>query len=477
MAILGFLGAAISAIILFWRKSIIFLDPDFGWQLRTGEYILQYGFPKTDPFSYTMPEFPFVAHSWLIDVLFAQIYPVVGYEGLAILTSTASVLALCVALLPNRKHLPSILLAFLLSVSSLLSYISVRPQSFSWLLFAFFIIIIFEKKLWQKFGWVLPLVMILWVNIHGSFAIGLGILGFKLGYKALMQKKLDKKLALISLATFAATFINPYTYDIWREVFLTFFDNKLRTEISEWKPLFLRLSEFHIPIMAISLVFVIKQYRKLDKSFAILFLLLLFVAFSSSKLLPFWIVAAAYVTPIAINSFKKDLPNKLARKRFSFVINLLIVLAASALILHIPRIWKSYTYFSEENFYSDSAVKFIKKDLPNRNENENIFTPFIWGGYTLWKIPEKKVFIDGRMTYWTDDKAPSTYSTDAFVDQARIVTLEPGYERIIEKYSIGTILVPKTSLDPNFKTFAEELEETGWEKTFEDENALIYQKP
>src|SRR5574340_1215076 len=70
---------------LFYIKSLSFLDPDFGWHLQTGRIILSFGVPKTDPFSYTMPNYPYVDHSWLTDLAIAKLYPLVGIAGLTML--------------------------------------------------------------------------------------------------------------------------------------------------------------------------------------------------------------------------------------------------------------------------------------------------------------------------------------------------------------------------------------------------------
>src|SRR4051794_140107 len=69
--------------LLAWAIGIVYLDPDFGWHLRTGQYILSHGIPKTDPFSYTMPNFPFVDHAWLTDIALFVLNMQVGSAALA----------------------------------------------------------------------------------------------------------------------------------------------------------------------------------------------------------------------------------------------------------------------------------------------------------------------------------------------------------------------------------------------------------
>jgi hypothetical protein len=65
-----------------WKGSVG-LDPDFGWHIRSGEYILENGIPSFDPLSYTMPSFPFIDHAWGSSILFFLFYPVVSLCGLS----------------------------------------------------------------------------------------------------------------------------------------------------------------------------------------------------------------------------------------------------------------------------------------------------------------------------------------------------------------------------------------------------------
>src|SRR3990172_11624222 len=75
---LVFLPTITVFVIVFWIRGIMLLDPDFGWHLRMVELILQNGISKTDPFSYTMPSYPFVDHEWLTNVVMSKIY---GWSG------------------------------------------------------------------------------------------------------------------------------------------------------------------------------------------------------------------------------------------------------------------------------------------------------------------------------------------------------------------------------------------------------------
>src|SRR6187431_3382745 len=62
-------------------------EPDFGWHLRTGLDLLHNGFslPHSDPYSHTMPDWAWVEHAWLTDVVIGAIYSLGGGLGIILL--------------------------------------------------------------------------------------------------------------------------------------------------------------------------------------------------------------------------------------------------------------------------------------------------------------------------------------------------------------------------------------------------------
>src|SRR3990167_9596253 len=118
--------------ILFAIKSYFLLDPDFGWHIKMGEFILNSGIPLTDPFSYTMPSYPFVDHEWLTNILVFLGYKNIGWVGLGIAFSLITVLSLLTAFkFDFRKKYFT--LPFILSAGVLFGFVGIRPQAISWL--------------------------------------------------------------------------------------------------------------------------------------------------------------------------------------------------------------------------------------------------------------------------------------------------------------------------------------------------------
>src|SRR4029453_12652486 len=70
-----------------------FVDPDIWWHFRTGQWIFSHGeVPITDPFSgYGMGK-PWVAYSWLFDILVYALFTKLGLMGILVFTVSMSFL-------------------------------------------------------------------------------------------------------------------------------------------------------------------------------------------------------------------------------------------------------------------------------------------------------------------------------------------------------------------------------------------------
>lgn len=418
-------------------KSFSFLDPDFGWHLRLGDYIFSYGIPKTDPFSYTMPHFPFIDHGWLTNILLAKLFPLLGVSGLSILICLLALLIIVVYTqnYPGKANLPLLLLLG----GILTNFIGIRPQIFDWGFAAFIFFLFFSPKLWQKYRFFLPFLMLLWVNLHGGFAMGIFLLFLYFVSSVFFTKKAVFQDFLVLLFSLLATFINPYGPSIWIEVIRTISDTKLHQRIMEWMPSFFFFRPLLWIYFLISIVFVIKAIKKLPKQHLFFYFVLLILGLLSYRQMPFFLLYSFPLTILAISFFKKSVSTlKYAKKRLLIVYKLLFVLI---IISWFVQYYSLLPVFKRPYFYPDKAILFLKKH-PFEGE---LFAPYEWGGYLDWQYPEKKVFIDGRMPSWRGQSSFKNEANDAFFEYEKVVFKgERPIGEIITKYNISRVLFFKS---------------------------------
>jgi hypothetical protein len=198
---------------------------DLGWQLATARWIVQHHeIPSTDVFSYTAQGQPWV-YPVGSGLIFYGAYLLGGYALLSWLQAAAC--AGTVALLAWRGSVVSAVLA-ILAVPMIAIRTGARADMFSVVLFAAFL-----RLLWQQHQtgrarlWLLPILMIAWVNLHLGFVAGLGLVAAYVLVEALDMVWRDRRDAAAErlrrcwpwlIVTGVATLVNPWGWGIFTAV-------------------------------------------------------------------------------------------------------------------------------------------------------------------------------------------------------------------------------------------------------------------
>jgi len=157
-------------------------DPDFWWHLRTGQFIVQtHIIPHTDPFSYTKAGMPWITHEWLSEILIYALYRLGSYGSLIFIFS----IIITGAFLLTYLRIPAETRPYVAGFVLLLGAVStaptwgVRPQMLSLFLASLFLLLLDHYQRDGKINFLipLPLVMLLWVNMHAGYFLGLVLIG------------------------------------------------------------------------------------------------------------------------------------------------------------------------------------------------------------------------------------------------------------------------------------------------------------
>jgi hypothetical protein len=157
------------------------VDPDVWWHIKTGELILStHKWATTDPYSYTSFGAPWMSCEWLGDVFFATVYHLGGLralEALLIVLASAVMLALYgfATLRSGNSKAGFVAAAVMLALAN--PSFTLRPQMLGYL-FIIFTLVALERfrQGEQRAVWLLPILFLIWINTHGSWIIGLGVI-------------------------------------------------------------------------------------------------------------------------------------------------------------------------------------------------------------------------------------------------------------------------------------------------------------
>ena len=203
------------------------VDGDLGRHLTLGNHILDSGtIPKNDIFSFSKTGDPLTPHEWLSDVLFALFYRLANLDGVvwftALIISAAVWLVYYYSSRVSGMTLLATGAAVLGAAASSLHWLT-RPHIFTILLTIVWTIELDRMRLGLKKAWfTLPIIMLIWVNLHGAFIAGILIwicyfVGLILDRKTSWSSV--KPFLWVGLSSFIVTLINPDGIGIWKTGF------------------------------------------------------------------------------------------------------------------------------------------------------------------------------------------------------------------------------------------------------------------
>ncbi len=397
-------------------------DPDLWGHLRYGKQILDNGGRVgADPFAYTTTDHVWNDHEYLAQMALWLVYAGGGTLGLIVLKcvlgcATVYLLYRLLRLGSDDARLWAPLLILLAACLS--RWLVFRPQLFTFLLIAVFVLILFRHLLGRPaLLWLLPVLLPLWVNLHGGFLAGLGVIGLALLLRTLQSANRHSwhigsifhdalPLTLTLVACVAGSLLNPLGWRLWPylRTELGYADN--RVYIKEWQPIWLVLDTWPglLPFGILLAVIVILgvrawlQGRRIADLPAWVWLLsclpLTLMAFSSNRHVPvalFWMapVVGLLVGRAKVAEESAIPPAWLAVTGLAGIVALLTIYAA--LLDPRPRIFLGPSAFGTTR--PDRAAAFLKA---NRLQGK-LYTPLWWGSYLTWQLyPEVLVSIDGR---------------------------------------------------------------------------------
>jgi hypothetical protein len=461
--------------------SFLLGDGDTGYHIRAGEIILKdLAVPRHDPFSFITPPLPWTAHEWLSEVVMAIVHKALGLPGIvllfALLLSTTYWLLFRWIRSSGRNILVSLLILVLVLFSSRIHW-HARPHAFSLLLIVLlYQILILHQEDRGNHLYVIPPMMLLWVNLHGGFIVGflfMGIFlsGYFLGFLASNEEERQvsatkgKQLSLVCAASVLAACVNPFGVHAFLFPFRVVSETYLMDHIQEF--LSPNFHEF-IPYRYLLLFLIgILGISKAELTATELMLVLLFTSMSlySARHIP---LCSIVYTPVLskygdiLMQKYKGRGSRLLQQRSrayeeidasakGYAIPLVVLVVFAALVTgRLP------VRFMEKTA-PKVAIDFLRAN-PIRG---NMFNNDEIGDYVIyWLYPRYKVFVDGRL---------DMYGEPILKEYFKVAAIEQGWKDVLDKYDINYVFYYTDSV-----LVRHLLTDAGWRQIYADNVASIF---
>jgi hypothetical protein len=500
-------------VLLFGRPDFMFQDASVGWHLTAGKWIFEHHtIPTTDLFSYTFPEKAWVAYEWLFDLI-AYILTMAG--GLNLLAvGVASTIAFVLVSMYDRARSDG----GPLGLTTTVSIIGILASAIHWLarphIITLLCLFFYLKKLEDFYrGTIsstnlfisLGLLMLLWVNCHPAFPLGIVLIGIYFLSAAIVWLRSGAAEKAINFARLKALFIaggiasivtliNPYGPKLHGYIIEYLKGSTILANTDEFRSPVFHGDDLHALCFEVLLTFLfvglaIGKKRPSLPYFAVT-LFVMHMALSAVRSIPlFAIVSVPAIGLLFAKTRLEDSTRPLSE-------------TIPALSASIERIARPFREFAAQEMlckmrilpicyvsfltvvaligggFGDTKILksgFSDVEMPTKTldyiKSNNLpydrgFNYDNWGGLLRYKL-DKRVFIDDRADFFGEE----------FYNQyGSIVQLRPGWQKRLDDLKVEWILIPK-HVGFDLYGLSEALKkEPNWQVAAEDDASYLFRK-
>ena len=471
-------------------------DGDTGWHIRTGDWILANGqIPTSDMFSFTKAGEPWFAWEWLWDVLFAWLHQRWGMESVVL----ASILVLCItSVLLFRlvdRTCGNVLIAgavtLVATIAASIHWLA-RPHLFTLLFTVIFLSILQRVRVGNvRLLFALPLLTIVWTNLHGGFLVGITLVGaYAAGelLEALFEPSQARRRELLrrsgpylitAAGCIAASFVNPYTYKLHVHIF-EYLREPYHTEniIEFLSPSFHPVnSRYFELLLALGIATACWNIYRRECATAILVLFWGHAALFSARNIPIYaLVASPAIAQAVTELFHLLRAAKVAEWWKQWSTGLISIATEVSILDRIPRVHLvsisgfillgllMYTPSASEKLIATYDLKAYPEHAMQTEAIRTagaIFTDDEWGDYLIYRqYPHARVFIDGRSDFYGPKFGK------AYLD---VLAVKHDWESTLSRYKVDAVLLRADS------ALSGAMKESGnWRLAYDDGIAIVF---
>jgi hypothetical protein len=440
------------------------LDNSFLWHLKTGHWILDHHrIPDHDLFSFTAPGTPWVVQSWLAEVLYAAVDRAFGSFGLRLLRAgTAAAIAflvfkLAAHLVGDRVRGALLTLA---TIGMAIMLWAERPLLFGVL--AMVILVWVVEVPGSRVGRhpliVIPPVLWIWANMHGTFAVGFGFLVLHLAGRALDGHRpttgRERTLLVATVVAGLACLANPIGLSLLTFPLDLLSRGDTLSHIREWQS-----PDFHSPSgllfavwMGITVAAMVRGRERCSRRDVLVTMAFMFLGLWALRNL---VLTPIVVLPVLARALAVDPARRQEDRRAPrqwLVVGLLVVIGWTG---------AAQAAATAGYDYADYPVKAMQAVEQQGLLGRHLLTTDEWAAYVIDQYwPRQPVFIDDRY-----DMYPTALAEDYFT----VTQIKPGWQAVLDRHQVDVIvwragrpLTQLLDLAP------------GWQRVHEDKLSVVW---
>jgi hypothetical protein len=445
---------------------------DLTYHVRAGTQLLDTGaIPTTDTWTYTAAGAPWLNQQWAAQLVLGAVYRVAGWTGLAVLRATLVGLTFGFLFEACRRSGLDLRRAAWLTIAAFCVAavaLALRPQLFGMALLTATLLLVVDRREHSARLWVVPVLVLAWANLHGSFFLGSMVLGLACLQDLHDRSPQARRTLLILVVSVVAACVTPFGPRVWLYAAGLTTNAFITSQITEWQPTSLRTIPGVIFFASVAVVVALLARRGRATPWPTLVGLAAFAAIGAYAIrgMAWWpLGAVVLIAPLLRPAPDRDpvgaaeRPTRPERtSRLNVAVVAIIALAGIALL----PLWRGL----------DSGLQApagLVVDAPSRLTAElrtfvrpgtKILNPQPWGSWFEFALPDALEAVDSRI---------EVIPAEVWTTWGTIRSGGPDWQALLDRS--GTDVVVTDHVET---AFAARLLAAGWNRVYEDEDGAIF---
>jgi hypothetical protein len=462
------LGAALTAVLVVLCRRVG--DPDFWWHMETGRWILAHGtLPSHELFTYTVSSRSWADQEWGSEVLGDLIFRTWGMLGFSLAYTAVTWAGFW--LIWRRiglERVPALIAGACLLVAAAAGVEVWGPRS-QMISFTLTCLTLYWVECYlrdrNRHLYLLPLVMVVWANLHGGFVYGLAVVGIAAVSESILwltsprdgaHRRRSIRLWAVLVACGVAGLLNPLTIRAYLAAIQTQTSAIQQSFIAEWhSPSFHSLGEVGLEVLLLLVVFAmaLRRPRLWD---ALLTVVGIYAALSAVRNAP---LAAAALIPMVAWAFAAGWERSPWPDRFGAWVqrrasDLLVLVTAATLLVGVGTVGVMAYTLQGQTASTDANFPVGAADwlAAHPTVGTRVFNAYDWGGYLIYRFygdADRRVFIYGEATELGNPLLQEVSDVENAEPDWQTILTENRVDFVIER--TDSALSMALSVDPQWK--------------------------
>jgi hypothetical protein len=373
---------------------------DLAYHVRLGDTMLATGtIPDTDAFTFTASGVGWMNQQWAAQLILALVRRG-GWESMIVLHAACLALTYSFLWLACRTRGANVGNASALTMGSFAissSLLELRPQLLALPLFAVSLWLVARRHDHPRGLWLLPLLTVVWVNIHGSFILVPLLLGLAHVEDLSLRSRASRTTMAAGFAAIVASLANPYGPRVWAYALEIGTNQAIRERVIEWAPTSVGEPAGVLFFVSVAAVAGYLAWRRVGISSTDL--LWLGVFFSLGVVAFRGVVWWALVAPVVVAGLLSSSRPTAGARGGSRMLNLVFVASLLGLVILGLPWWRTGATDGSRgsNLLADAPQGLVRGVASSVVPGSRVFVPASFASWFEYRLPSMYVFVDSRI--------------------------------------------------------------------------------